>query len=204
MGGGASLTAPEGGLVAAVLAGGQSRRMGRDKSLIPVEGVPMIERVVRALRPAVERIIIIANGDLSRFEFLGLPVYPDLIPGMGPLSGLYTAFERTGADEVLLAACDMPWISETTARLIAGRRKLPGEAVIPRVGGREQGLFALYRRRALEKFHERVLRADIQFDEFRRGLDRIYIEEEEFLKAGAPLAAFENVNSPEDLNSAKR
>ena len=177
--------------------------MGRDKSLIPVDGVPMIERVVRALRPVTPRIVIIANGELSRFGFLDLPVYPDLIPGMGPLSGLYTAFERTGADEVLLAACDMPWISETAARLILGRHHAAADAVIPRTGGREQGLFALYRRGAVEKFRERILRADIQFDEFRRGLNRVYIEEEEFLKAGAPLAAFENVNSPDDLKPSR-
>lgn len=182
-----------------ILAGGESRRMGRDKALLPYQGVPMIERVVNALRPVASEIIIIANKHPERFEYLGAPVHPDVIPGMGPLSGLYTGFSITGADEIMLVACDMPMVSTEMARYVMSRRDPKADATIPLAFGREQGLFAVYRRTAIEKFRDRIAAASIQFDEFRRGLDRALIPETELATVEPGLDSFRNVNRPEEL-----
>ena len=141
---------------------------------------------------------LIANKTGS-FGHLGLPVYPDVIPGMGPLSGLYTAFEATGAGELLMIACDMPLVSREMVKFVLSCSDRPGSAVIPVVGGREQGLFAIYRRSSIEKFMERIKSASIQFDEFRRGLDKSHIEEDELRRVEADLRSFVNVNRPEDI-----
>jgi len=185
-------------MIAAILAGGKSRRMGRDKAFVEYGGARMIDRALGAVRPCVDQVIIIAN-DPGAYRELGVPVYPDTIRGMGPLSGLYTAFEVTGADELLLVACDMPLLRPEVVRHIVSRALAPGEAVIPLAGGREQGLLAIYRRGAIDRWRERIEAASIQFDEFREGLERSFISEEELRAVDPALESFINVNAPGDL-----
>ena len=92
----------------AVLAGGQSRRMGRDKALLQLGDQTLIERVLAAAHPlGYPRLII---GDPAAYAHLGLPVHPDRHPGLGPLGGLYTALSTTDAP-VLLLACDLPFLT---------------------------------------------------------------------------------------------
>ena len=92
----------------AVLAGGQSRRMGRDKALLPLGDQTLIERVIAAARPLACPCFIV--GDPATYAHLGLPVHPDRHPGLGPLGGLHTALGATGAP-VLLLACDLPFLT---------------------------------------------------------------------------------------------
>jgi molybdenum cofactor guanylyltransferase len=73
-----------------ILAGGLARRMGGgDKALVPVAGRPMLDRVIERLAPQVDRLVINANGDPSRFAPYRLPVVADTVPGFaGPLAGI--------------------------------------------------------------------------------------------------------------------
>lgn len=83
------------GIVGLVLAGGQSRRMGGDeKSLLDLEGQPIIARVCDKLRLQVDRIAVNANGEPERLAFLGVPVIADRIAGFaGPLAGLHAGMQ---------------------------------------------------------------------------------------------------------------
>jgi len=189
-------------MFAAILAGGKSVRMGRDKAMLEYHGTPMIRRVLEAVSPSVERTIIISNNP-GALKGIDTQIYADMIRGMGPLSGLVTAFDATSADEILLVACDMPMISSVMARFIVSCSSLPGDAVIPVVNGREQGLFAIYRRRSVEKMWDRISAASIQFDEFRKNLDRTFIPESKLRRIEPSLDSFHNVNRPEDLPPAR-
>jgi len=94
---------------AVVLAGGDSRRMGRDKALLPVGGRPMIALIVDQLKALFEEIVISADrpGD---YDFLGLPVVPDLEPSQGPLRGIASSLPRMTHDLNFVTACDIPRI----------------------------------------------------------------------------------------------
>ncbi len=181
-----------------ILAGGASRRMGRDKAFVEYDGTPMIERTLAVAQKLSQNITIISNKP-DCFKKFGESVYPDTIPGMGPLSGLYTGFKVTDAKELLLVACDMPLVSEKVMAFILSCRDRPGDAVIPFVEGREQGLFGIYRVSAIAKFRERIEKTEIQFNEFRMGLEKSYITENEFKNVEPGLGSFMNVNRPEDL-----
>ena len=74
-------------LTIAVQAGGESRRMGQDKALMPFLGQPLIQRVVKRLSAIADEIIITTNQPDS-YRFLGLPLFPDTRPGHGALGGL--------------------------------------------------------------------------------------------------------------------
>lgn len=73
-----------------VLAGGQSLRYGSDKAFAMLGGVSLVRRSARALEPATGRVVLVAN-ETEKHEAAGLPVRPDLVPGVGALGGVHTA-----------------------------------------------------------------------------------------------------------------
>jgi len=187
-------------LIAAILAGGKSRRMGRDKTFLEFDGVPMIHRVIDAIKPYVEDMVIISNNLRENlFKNFGIAIHKDKILGMGPLSGLYTAFETTGAPELLLVACDMPLIKPEIVELLISYHDWPGDALVPIAGGREQGLLAVYRRSAIEKVRDKIESRSMQFDEFRKGIYKTLIHEDTIKRLDPDLVSFRNINRPEDF-----
>jgi molybdopterin-guanine dinucleotide biosynthesis protein A len=130
---------------AVVLAGGDSRRMGRDKALLPVEGRPMIALIIGQLRALFEEIVISANRP-DDFGFLGLTVVPDLEPGQGPLRGIASSLPRMTHDLNFVTACDIPRIDLSFVnRLI---KMADGyDLVLPYLDeGLYEPLFAAYRK----------------------------------------------------------
>ncbi|MEW4372103.1 molybdenum cofactor guanylyltransferase [Paenibacillus kandeliae] len=93
-----------------ILAGGQSRRMGRDKALLNIGGKTVIERVKAAVEPCVGQLCLASASDRG-YEFLHLPMAPDEFPGHGPLSGLYAGMNAMDAEWYVLSACDLPFAS---------------------------------------------------------------------------------------------
>jgi molybdenum cofactor guanylyltransferase len=130
---------------AIVLAGGRSRRMGTDKSLLPINGRPMIEHICGQLHGTFHRLLISAN-DAQKFSFLGLDVVPDRIPDQGPLMAVASALEASDSELNLIVGCDIPQIRlPIVRRLLAAAQD--ADIVIPVTeDGREQPLFAVYRR----------------------------------------------------------
>ena len=98
---------------AAVLAGGQARRLGgRNKARLALEpdGPSLLTRRLNMLATLVDRVQIVA-GDTDAYKDLGVPVVPDLLPGTGALGAIYTAVHAAGTDRTLVVACDMPFVS---------------------------------------------------------------------------------------------
>jgi len=100
---------------AIVLAGGKSRRMGTDKSMLNQGGKPMIQHIIEQLRPHFNELIVSAN-DIERYSFLGVPVVPDLVPDQGPLRGIASALEKSNNELNFVVACDIPQINIRMAR----------------------------------------------------------------------------------------
>lgn len=132
-----------------ILAGGASRRMGRDKALLERDGEPLLLRLARLIETVAPPVTVVAPPD--RYRHLGLPVIPDLHPGCGPLGGIETALSSTGAQWNLILACDMPGLS--AAYLQSLIQALPAaeacDALVSRAGGESEPLCAIYHRRLL-------------------------------------------------------
>jgi molybdopterin-guanine dinucleotide biosynthesis protein A len=97
-------------LTIAVLAGGKSQRMGQDKSIMTFQGEVLIRRVLNRLAGLANEVMVIAPRN-HEYLSLGVMVEPDILPGCGPLGGLYTALIRSSNQEVALIACDMPFVN---------------------------------------------------------------------------------------------
>ena len=128
---------------AAILAGGRARRFGgRPKALLPVGGLRIIDRLLAALGPVVGEVVIIARDD-EPYRALGLPIRHDVLPGTGPLGGIYTALAGTTAPRTLIVAADMPFLNtRLLERLLDAGRDV--DIALPRTADGYQPLCASY------------------------------------------------------------
>jgi len=104
----------------AILAGGQSRRMGAPKEgVLLADGRPMVEHVCASLAAVCPRVVV--AGECRGYPDLTVPRIADLRPGLGPLAGL-EALLSSGLDAAyLIAACDQPFVTpELLRRLLRG------------------------------------------------------------------------------------
>jgi molybdopterin-guanine dinucleotide biosynthesis protein A len=135
---------------AAVLTGGRSERMGRDKALVEVDGESMAVRVTRAVRDAGAVDVFCVGGDAHALRALGLVVMDDDHPGAGPLGGLLTGLRTATQPIVLIAPCDLVAPSPSPFRALvdalAGGDAL---AAVPIVDGQWRPLPAALRAAAL-------------------------------------------------------
>jgi molybdopterin-guanine dinucleotide biosynthesis protein A len=135
-------------ITAIVLAGGLSLRMGgSDKSMLPVNGVPMIQHIVTQLEKHFREIII--GGDEKKYRFLGHKVVPDEISGSGPLMGVYSCLARSDTELNFITACDIPEIRlEFIEKMIEISEG--ADIVMPvSESGEYEPLYAIYRRTVL-------------------------------------------------------
>jgi len=130
---------------AIVLAGGDSRRMGRDKALLPVRGTPLIDLIVDRLARRFDDVLISAGQGGGR-RFPGRTVIPDAEPGQGPLMGIATALPRIRHDLAFVIACDIPRIDLDFVERLIERAGGCDLALPDRGGGRYEPLFAVYRK----------------------------------------------------------
>jgi molybdenum cofactor guanylyltransferase len=151
--GGSPPTPPAFAFAGAVLCGGASRRMGRDKALLPLGGRALAVRVADALAAAGAGRVVAVGGDLAGLRAAGLDAVPDEAPGAGPLTGVLTALANlgaTGRDVVFVGSCDLVAPDrDAVRRTVAALAGAPGaDAAVPVVGGRRQWLHAAWRGRA--------------------------------------------------------
>ena len=90
-----------------VLTGGKSERMGRDKALVPIDGVAMAKRVARALEQAGATRVICVGGDVDALRDLGLVAVVDEREGTGPLGGVLSSLDAATESVSLVAPCDL-------------------------------------------------------------------------------------------------
>lgn len=93
-----------------ILAGGKSSRMGAEKGLQELCGKPLIHYAIEALSGLCNTIIISSSSDA--YHSLGYKVVADVIPGIGPMGGIYSTLQQSKTEENLVLSCDLPFVSE--------------------------------------------------------------------------------------------
>lgn len=130
--------------VGLVLAGGKSRRMGRDKGLIDYHGKPQALHLAELLAPHCAQVAISANHD--QFKDSGYQVLADRLVDFGPLGALATAMAAFPGQPLLVAACDLPFVDDQAiAALMAGRQPLKAATCFASAdSGLPEPMFAIY------------------------------------------------------------
>ncbi len=189
-------------LTVAVQAGGYSSRMEADKALLPLAGVPLIERLLQGLNGLGDEIVITTNHPAA-YAYLGLRMASDREPGAGTLHGLSTALRAARGELVLVLACDMPFVCRP---LLESMLRLADSAdvVIPRWNGEYEPLHAVYRRACLPAVEQALARGDRRMISFFPAVQVRIVEQAEIAEIDPQGLGFFNVNTPEDLRQAEQ
>lgn len=185
----------------AILAGGQSRRMGRDKGLVQLGARPMVEHVHRATQSVGHEVFVVTNQP-EAYAFLGLRTVSDQEPGRGSLEGLRTALRGARTEHILVVACDMPFVRPELVAHLA-RKAGSADAVVPRFQGQLQPFLALYNRSCLPAIERALAQNQLEVRAILRQFDRVEVEEPELRAHDSEGISFYNVNTPEELERAQ-
>jgi molybdopterin-guanine dinucleotide biosynthesis protein A len=190
------------GLTVAIMAGGQSSRMGRDKSFVLFEGRPMIEIVRETVAGLGDETLLITNKP-DEYAYLNLPMVSDVYPGLGPLGGIYTAVHAAAAPHVLVVACDMPWLNRPLLEYLIRLRETAA-VVVPRWDKYPEPLHAIYSKACLEPIATMLNEKRLKIAGFFGQVTVRFVERGEIEQFDGNGRSFANINSPEDLGKASK
>jgi molybdopterin-guanine dinucleotide biosynthesis protein A len=180
-----------------ILAGGESSRYGKNKALVKISGTPMIERVIKVMQSVFEHLILITNAP-DEYAHLKLPMHEDLIKGLGPLGGIFTALTAIPHDKGFLVACDMPYLNRELIRYMVEIRG-NFDAVVPRVSGKMEALHTVYSKRCIPPIRKLIDSHNYQVIRFFSEVSVRFIEEDEIRIFDPGLRSFFNINLPQEL-----
>ena len=187
-----------------LLAGGQSRRLGRDKAVEPFMGEPLMARVAARLSQVCSQLVVVVAEE-SRARELPIPagakVVTDAYPGKGSLGGIYSGIHASSSQWVVVTACDMPFLNVRLFEHMLSLR--PGHDVVaPVVEGRPEPTHAAYSKACLAAIRARLERDQLKITGFFDDVRVRYVPEDEVKRFDPELLTFFNVNNQEDLDRA--
>ncbi len=190
------------GYSAVVLAGGRATRLGGiNKARMEIGGLPLLDRVVAALRPLASQIVVVGHlaGDDPP---PGVELLPDALDEHSTLVGIYTGLRAARNEVALVVGCDMPFLStpllERIALLSDGY-----DLAVPLVGGHLEALHAAYRRSCLPVMEEAIRRQQLKIIDFYPDVKLRKVREEEMRELDPEFRSFFNINTPADLERAR-
>jgi len=176
---------------------------GAPKALMELGGRRIVERVVAAIAPVVDDVLVVTNTP-ELYAFLGLPMVGDVFPDGGSLGGIYSGLRGASGDAAFTVACDMPFVSPEVARLVVMRaREAEADIVIPRTGDQLETLHACYAKACLPHMEERLRSQRLKIVGFFDAVRVLEIPEAEVRRLAEPTVVFMNVNTPEELERAR-
>lgn len=184
-------------LTGLVLAGGGSRRMGRDKASLVFEGERLVDRAVRVLLTVCGEVLV-ASGDGARLD-VAVPQVADVAPGTGPLAGLVAGLQAAANPVVAVVAVDAPFVDRDVL-LRCAERLGSAPACLPEVDGVPQPLHAVWATATAVDAREALERGERSPRRVAAALGAVVLGEEEWrdvARAGGRFA--ESWNRPADV-----
>lgn len=189
-----------------LFAGGRATRLGGvNKALLPVGGMPIVERILGELRPLIREAVILTN-DESLAILGGVRLIPDALAHAGVLPALADGLERAHGTLCLAVACDMPFASGAVfEHLLRLQEQEDADVVIPRTGQHLEPMHAVYRRApVLSAIRAALARGENRMTSYLRDVRVREVLAAELEALGPGDRAFFNVNTPADLAEAQR
>jgi molybdopterin-guanine dinucleotide biosynthesis protein A len=185
-------------VTAVILAGGKSSRMGQNKALLQIGGIPLIQRVQELLAKIFSKIVLSTAAE-NAYPQLQLPEIVDHYPETGPLGGITTVLE-SGLSPIFCVACDMPFLNQN---LIEFQCNITDccVAVIPVWENHPQVLHGLYRKDLLSAFHSGLKEEHHKITDWLEEAPVCYLLEEEIRRFDPAGLSFRNINTPDDYKS---
>lgn len=183
---------------AAILAGGQSRRMGKPKLFLDFRGNTFIAHLLTQLQQQVNNVMIAGAPDPRQLADLGVPVFADAQVAdtkndNGPLAGIFTSLSNMQRKWLLIAPCDNPLLpTNYAARLLETARAQSAPLVYVRKQGREQPLYALIQSSLLESLEAYLASGERKVLPWYKSVGAVALDWDDV------GLAFDNLNTPEE------
>ncbi len=186
----------------AVLAGGQSQRMGRDKAFLEIGGRRVIERVLDAVRPLTDDLFISTNSPEQYQEF-DLRMVADIYPDKAALGGIYSAIHAAHHASVLIVACDMPFLNVKLLQHLIDLAPL-ADVVVPMIDPPQpETLHAVYGKTCLPAIEPRLLANRLRIVGFFDDVTVHYLNKDEVVRLDPNLYSFINMNTPSEWQAVQ-
>jgi molybdopterin-guanine dinucleotide biosynthesis protein A len=180
-----------------ILAGGRSRRMGRDKATLPVGELTLTQHLAHRLAAVVDETLV-AAGDAPADSELKQVI--DRVPEAGPLAGMHAGLLAARFPLVWVIACDLPDVEPRLGpllcRLVAGV-----DAAVPMGEELPQGLCAVYQRRLGPRIQELLEAGERSVRALLRAIDVRYVTSPELKQVDPQLRSFRNLNTAADYEA---
>jgi molybdenum cofactor guanylyltransferase len=185
-----------------ILAGGESSRMGHDKALLELDGVPMIVRTARLIESVAGAPLVI--GSAETYQPLGLCAIRDDWPGAGPLGAIATALRASERAWNLIVACDLPYLTREWLTFLVSRAvSSAADALLPMNDPGPEPLCAMYKKTCEAPVWLALDRGVRKVTEGLSHLHVEYMERSEWKRFDSGGLLFKNMNSPADYDEAK-
>lgn len=185
-----------------VLAGGRSSRMGRDKAFLEWHGQTLLQRALELARSVAEDVRIV--GLREKFANFA-PVVEDIYAGRGPLGGIHAALTTSSSELNLVIAIDTPLLAPEFLRYLIEQAESAGTVVTaPRVRGKTQPLCAVYRREFAAIAAAALEAGNNKIEPLFASVTQRIIDEPELAKLAFDPEMFDNLNTPEEWQRARR
>ena len=162
-------------ITAIILAGGESRRMGRDKGLVSLNGKPLIQHILDKVRSVTNEAMIITNQ--SGYKKFGVPTYSDLVQNKGPLGGIYTGLHYSKTEYNLVLSCDIPLVPVSFLKKLAQYRGSDqDQAYVPVYNEQYQPLCAVYTKACISQMKLSIKDGNLSMRNFLQTISTRFIE----------------------------
>ena len=180
-----------------ILAGGESKRMGRPKHLLPKpRGGTILEHLIARLSPMFTETLVVGRNLIPPCD--SVRVVEDLYLTRSPLVGIYSGLLAAKTELSFVIACDMPFVRSSLVAHILSRSS-DVDVCVPMVNGYYEPLCAAYRRSAIPAIAETIERSVFKVTAPYKDLNLRTIPEEEIERFDEELVSFTNLNVPRQL-----
>lgn len=187
-------------MLTVILSGGSSRRMGRDKAMLPYGGSTLLQYLIN--KYAVLGAVAVSVNEAGRFPFSGAAELTDPFPGEGPLNGIAAAFSRTDAQEIFLTATDLPYGEPAAVLRLAQLRGSADACILRSEDGKFEPLFAVYGRSCLAPAERCLAAGKRSFRDLLSTLSVRYVNYSELPETDF-TRMLTNVNTPEAYDALR-
>ena len=184
-----------------VLAGGRSKRMGEDKSLLKLNGKSMVEYSINALKPLCIYVVISSNQLV--YDFTGCQVWPDEIPDQAPIIGIYSCLKRSETEINIFLSCDMPLMSTEMLEFLLAVSKDHDITVPIHENGRIEPLCGIYKKSAIGILKESIDKGNFSLKDCIRNAPHILVPVDN-LEEFTGQNLFRNINTPSDFKDISK
>ncbi len=187
-----------------ILAGGMNTRFsGRNKTFLEVNGKRIFEWILEAFSGIFQEIIVVTNEPIKFIDW-NLKIVTDIYPYRSSLTGIHTGLFFSSNPYIFCSACDTPFIQAELITTIVKKISTKTDIIIPETSDGLEPLCAVYSKKCITPIEQNLEQKNIQIKRFFNKVRVKKIGNDELRKTDPGLISFFNINTPEDLEKAKK